>query len=495
MTELATTNSGPTIRQTVTVLPFAEAIDLAKRRKVVLPDVYYGELIGEARQTSFSVAGLASIAQLTQVLDSLNEAMKEGLSFNDWKDKTLEEQDLGLSDARLETIFRTNVQSSYMRGHYRQQALTALTRPFLMYDAVNDARTRPNHAAMDGYIAHFDDPIWHTHRPPMGYNCRCTLISLTPEQASARGYDGGAAPTVEPDEGWDYDKLDHTRGIDAALKNALENARSPLLAKELAQLKEPGSATNPYAGRVKNLDEAKKVGAEIANEIDAIYKERNPDWIPGSQHTSLEYRDALQEWMKRNGIESGDGYDVGRLLEGFAHQRSTEELSHLAKYLPKSLLDNLAAAGDADGKWLSAIYDPSARGVYRPGSQELVFDSRSPFVHEFFHHVQAKNPGYDDIFQQLHGERTSLDSLRKLSDLTGNQNYESWEVAREDKYPTPYWGKEYNFTNTRHGALEVTAMANEALLGGDPVKLRGITLANQRDIWHTTLGALYGYDF
>jgi len=67
-----------------------------------------------------------------------------------------------------------------------------------MYDAINDRRTRPAHAAMDGYIAPHDDPIWNTWYPLNGYRCRCSVIALSERQAHARGYAGHPAPNVKP---------------------------------------------------------------------------------------------------------------------------------------------------------------------------------------------------------------------------------------------------------------------------------------------------------
>ena len=50
-----------------------------------------------------------------------------------------------------------------------------------MYDARNDDRVRPSHAAMDGIIFRHDDPIWATHYSPNGWNCRCRVRVLTSE--------------------------------------------------------------------------------------------------------------------------------------------------------------------------------------------------------------------------------------------------------------------------------------------------------------------------
>ncbi|MDT8427124.1 MAG: hypothetical protein RQ733_14255, partial [Methyloprofundus sp.] len=53
-------------------IPFHTAIKAAQQRGVVLPEVYYGELQGLARQQAFSIAGLAALDQLEQVRNSLS---------------------------------------------------------------------------------------------------------------------------------------------------------------------------------------------------------------------------------------------------------------------------------------------------------------------------------------------------------------------------------------------------------------------------------------
>lgn len=81
------------------------------------------------------------------------------------------------SPSRLKTIFRTNMQSAMMAGRWKQFQDSRESRPYLQYVAVMDARTRPSHAAMHGLVFHIDDPIWKTHYPPCGYNCRCRVRS------------------------------------------------------------------------------------------------------------------------------------------------------------------------------------------------------------------------------------------------------------------------------------------------------------------------------
>ena len=183
---------------------FLEALRYAESRGVRLPDEYYGKLVGIQRSQTVSVAGLAGLDQIKFVIDQVSKVIREGGSFESFKkavaDSTL---DIDLPRHRLDNIFRTNMQAAYNRGRWEQQSRVRSTRPYLMYDAINDSRTRPNHLAMDNVVLRWDDPWWQTHYPPNGYRCRCTTISLTEAQAKRRGITE-APPEEDPDSGWDY---------------------------------------------------------------------------------------------------------------------------------------------------------------------------------------------------------------------------------------------------------------------------------------------------
>lgn len=213
-------------------LPFEEALAYSTKRNIVLPDVYYGELQGRARAQAFSVAGVARADQLKAVFDSLNDVLAGGGTFADWRKKVETGQvPLNLPKHRLDNIFRTNIQGAYGQGRWESQKRNLKTRPYLMYDAINDSRTRPAHRAMDGHVARADDPIWRRWYPPCGYRCRCTVIALTQAEARARGL-GNAAPNVQPDDGWDYDiREDSYAGIKEAVKRTRAKAEAKIAAK------------------------------------------------------------------------------------------------------------------------------------------------------------------------------------------------------------------------------------------------------------------------
>lgn len=217
-------------------LALLEAITYAESRGVVLPAVYYNLLVGLQRAQSTTIAGLASIEQIKFVIDLVTESMKDGSTFEEFQKRVKAgDATIDLPRYRLDNIFRTNMQIAYNRGRWEQQKKVAGSRPYLMYDAINDSRTRPSHIAMENTILHRDDPWWKTNYPPNGFRCRCTVISLTEDQAGKRGIRTNG-PDVKPDKGFEFnpgENYDHV--LDARLSELADQTsqKDPKLAQRI----------------------------------------------------------------------------------------------------------------------------------------------------------------------------------------------------------------------------------------------------------------------
>ena len=157
--------------------------------KVPVTKSEWNALSDEAKTRAFVVAGLAKGDVLDAVQASLGEALAQGQTLAQWKKGVAAQglAGLGFSDTRLETIFRTNLQSAYQAGRYAQMRRVADDRPYWRYTAVNDSRTRPTHRGMHGLTYPADHPFWDTYYPPNGYRCRCSVQSLSASQVESRG--------------------------------------------------------------------------------------------------------------------------------------------------------------------------------------------------------------------------------------------------------------------------------------------------------------------
>lgn len=154
----------------------------------------YGDLSASEHANSFTVAKMTDLDMLGDVKTSLEKALADGVPFKQWADSimpTLQAKGWWGDQAnpawRLETIFRTNMQSAYAVGEWEQIRDQEEIAPFLMYDAVDDFRTRPEHAAMDGKIRPVNDVFWKHYHPPNGYNCRCSVIQLSQDDLDELG--------------------------------------------------------------------------------------------------------------------------------------------------------------------------------------------------------------------------------------------------------------------------------------------------------------------
>lgn len=177
---------------TKTGFVFEEAAAFFGDKLTLKPKQFY-ELAEQYRHQAFTVSGYSQIQLLRKFQDELLKAIEEGQTMQSFRDKMndfLERRGYeGITNFQADNIYRTNVQTAYQVGHYKQMTEPEVLRlrPYWQYDAVNDARTRPSHLAMDGKVFRADDPIWDSWYPPNGFRCRCGVKTLSERQVKERG--------------------------------------------------------------------------------------------------------------------------------------------------------------------------------------------------------------------------------------------------------------------------------------------------------------------
>ena len=171
---------------------FEEAADFFKGKVPVKPSEFY-KLAEEYKTFAFTVSGYSKIQVLDKFYSELLRAIETGTTMKDFQksmNEFLETKGYkGITNFQTDNIFRTNIQTAYQVGHYKQMTDPQVLklRPYWQYDAVNDLHTRPSHLAMDGRVFRADDPIWDTWYPPNGYRCRCGVMTLSERQVKDRG--------------------------------------------------------------------------------------------------------------------------------------------------------------------------------------------------------------------------------------------------------------------------------------------------------------------
>lgn len=199
-------------------LPPAEALAFF-RAKGLRGSFAWQDLRDNEHDRDFTVAKMLDMDLLSDVYQAVDTALASGQTFEQFKQNLKPllvakgwwgEQEvtdpltgetvlaqLG-SSRRLRTIFDVNLSTAYAAGHWQGILANAEFAPYLMYNAVDDDRTRPLHRSWDNLILRWDDAWWETHFPPNGWNCRCTVIQLNDADLVNMGKTGpDASPTIQ----------------------------------------------------------------------------------------------------------------------------------------------------------------------------------------------------------------------------------------------------------------------------------------------------------
>ncbi|MFA7604468.1 MAG: phage minor head protein [Novosphingobium sp.] len=217
----------------------------------------WADMLGEAHDHAFTVAKMMDVDMLGQVHASMESAMANGVHFKEWADeitpilqaggwwgrkevvdpltgKTIVAQ-LG-SPARLETIFRTNMASAYAAGQWQEIEGQAGRAPYLLYDAVDDHRTRPEHRAWDGTVLPAYHSWWRTHYPPNGWGCRCGVIQLDAEEVEALGLKVSAKAPGGGTYRWRNPRTDSVVGVPNGLEPGFDHNSGVSYLRDLKRL-------------------------------------------------------------------------------------------------------------------------------------------------------------------------------------------------------------------------------------------------------------------
>lgn len=339
--------------------------------KHLTPTFNWRDLADEAHAVQFTVAGILKLDVLNDIHQGLQQALTNGTTLSQFQrdlepllqrkgwlgrglvaDEHGELQGKRLMPYRLDTIFRTNIQTAYAAGRYQQQMRTVTERPYWEYNAVMDNRTRPMHASLNGRVFAADDPIWQSIYPPNGYRCRCWIRALTRAQMENHpiGLESstGRLVTVQQPYGTDGE----TRPV-TAYKDPKTGA---LLVPDAGFHLNPGRSW--LAGLGQNLLEK---GTTAAPELAAVAIRET---LGNNRLVSTMNRD-MERWV--NGLPGKPAGDFRRV--GALSPRAQEALrGHTTRPWPRpviTLTDAAVKHSFAPGRTLwprlvSALYRPEA---------------------------------------------------------------------------------------------------------------------------------------
>ena len=148
----------------------------------------------------------------------------------------------GTIPSRLEKIFRINMRTARAAEQWTQLQKVKQAMPFLIYEMSSSIERRDLHLSWVGTILPVDDPWWHTHFPPNGWNCKCRVRQITTGEAGRLGGKTKAPKdtfreTADPrtgevirvpngiDVGWDFNPgAERTLGLNRSLVHTAEIA-------------------------------------------------------------------------------------------------------------------------------------------------------------------------------------------------------------------------------------------------------------------------------
>lgn len=505
---------------------YPDAADYLRARGVEPAAEFYARL-EHLRKEAWTLAKISDVEQIEQVKQSLIQALQEGKSFREWQ-QALTPEMLALPKHYQETVFRTAVLSSYNGAKWTHFRAHAERRPVLRYIAINDSRTRPAHRALHGLMMPVGDARWANLAPPLGFNCRCSLVSLSDKQAKALGYTGTPQelPTWEDDHG-----VQHTATADKGWSSPERRDLTDYLRQKEAKAglgKATYTEQPPSLPPPEQWKEVAKMGEEIWQKHADLLDNINFDWLKYKTPYQMdevipekrnEFLNALLEVFEREGIETG----ATAKAEGDA----TKKFQDIIKRYPASWVNKANELGsvyirDLKGRgyhvyitermsqyvnnkgWLQAngygvFYKLS--GDFKAGDSLLYLNNMGIkgvsheagqiSIHEYGHRLQRAIPELDDYFKQFWIDRTAGEKTKPLADFAeekGTSHYSRKEVGREDNFVDGYIGRNYGDDDNPQ-PREVLTMTFQALLGGDVHLLKKL-LDNDREMLYLGVGLL-----
>jgi SPP1 gp7 family putative phage head morphogenesis protein len=180
--------------------PFDEAISYLEGR-IALPSERWNDYQDSEANAVFWSAGAVDATLVSDLQKSVTRAIQNGTPYDSpefaaqianfseqygWDIK-------GGADWRARLILTQNLRQSYAAGRHDQQFDRDVMKlqPYLQYLHSDSRAPRPAHLALDGKVFRKGDPIVSSIYPPNGFNCGCSMISLSQRQLDKKGLDVG----------------------------------------------------------------------------------------------------------------------------------------------------------------------------------------------------------------------------------------------------------------------------------------------------------------
>lgn len=198
---------------------FDEQVDFFKN-KINLPSRYYDDILKDAHDRAFIVAGATKADLIDDLRSAVDKAVMEGGTLSQFQkdfDSIVAKHGWdynGDRDWRTKVIYKTNISASYAAGRWQQLNDPDLlsVRPYWQYHHKDGQNyPRPLHVSWSGIVLKHDNPWFATHFAPNGWGCECWITAVRPDK-----YKGDPAPNDGTYTHTDRHGITHTvpNGID-----------------------------------------------------------------------------------------------------------------------------------------------------------------------------------------------------------------------------------------------------------------------------------------
>jgi hypothetical protein len=289
--------------------PFAEQVAFfrGKLGKLV-PTKRWDDILGQAHDRAFMVAGAAKADLLADLADAVDKAINDGETLQEfrerfgdivqkhgWQGWTGEKTPEGRA-WRTRVIYQTNIATSYAAGRLAQLRDAGFR--LWVYRHTPNEHPRLQHLAWDGLTLPADHPFWQTHFPPNGFGCKCRVLGANGIETAKLV--GGNPDYTEPPAGWDA--IDQDTGEQIGIGKGwgyMPGATSDLV----REIERKAAALPPLLADALKEDVASRFRTKLRKAFDDVVASAKADG-PDMEYAALLDDSGDQSWIKRG----GDGY-------------------------------------------------------------------------------------------------------------------------------------------------------------------------------------------